>query len=381
MEYFLPTYEQAKEIAKANDELIFYENINYIDGYKISVFNYRLAQYKNFIEPIKGKNYKAYELRGLTFVFNKDGSLYKRYLLFHKFFNINQVTETMYSEIKGKKIKYIYNKDDGTLISFIKLPNGKILPRTKTSFDNNQVKEVKKILKKNNSIINFVSEMLDKGYTTMWEYVSFKNKIVLNYNDSKLILLKVRNNETGEYIDIEEFRNKGFEVVKKIKFDNLDEIISWVKTAENVEGVVVTFEDDFMIKIKTRWYFELHHLLTEEANREDFIIKMILEGTIDDLKSKLNKEIDKEKILWIEEIEKTTITFLNKKILEVKKLISNFNGNIKDFAIKYKKDKNFPIAIKIIKKKDDIYTVVKNWLLKSTNKLELARRFIIKKSI
>lgn len=380
MKYFLPTYEQAKEMVTSKGELVFYETINYIDGYKVSVFNYRLAQYMDFVEPVKGKNYKAYELRGLSFVFNKDGSLFNRFLLFNKFFNINQVTESMYDAVKDKKIKTIYNKDDGSLITFIKLPNGKIIPKTKMGFDNDQVLAVKKILKNNNKISKFVEECLEKDLVTMWEYVSFKNKIVLDYKETNLILLKVRNNNTGNYVDVEEFRGRGFDVVRKVyNFTDLNSITEWAETAKEVEGVVVTFEDEFMIKMKTKWYFDRHHLLTEESNREDYIIKMILEETIDDIRGQLDSKIDKERLLWIDKIEEITMSFLGERIKEVEKLVSKFDGDIKDFAIRYKKDKNFSMAINVIRGRTDTYTVVKDWLLKSTNKLEAARSFINRK--
>jgi hypothetical protein len=131
---FLPTYQQALEMVYSKGELVFYETKLVLEGYNISIFNYRLTQYNDFIEPVEGKNYNAFELRGLTFVFNKDGSLFKRYLLMNKFFNINQVTQSLYNNVKNKKIKSIYNKEDGSLISFIKLPNNNIVAKTKMGF-------------------------------------------------------------------------------------------------------------------------------------------------------------------------------------------------------------------------------------------------------
>lgn len=379
MNYFLPTYDEAKEMVNSRGELIFYENVSYIDGYKVSMFNYRLAQYSDFLEPVIGKNYKAHELRGLTFVFNLDGSLFKRYLLFNKFFNLNQVTESMYDVVKDKKIMSVYNKDDGSLISFIKLPNGRILSKTKMSIDNEQVGYVNSLLTR--EITEFVSECFEKDLVTMWEYVSFKNKIVLSYDDSNLILLKVRNNKTGEYLDVEEFKGRGFDIVEKVNFTDLNSISTWSNTAKDVEGVVVTFEDEFMVKIKTQWYLDRHHLLTEETNREDYIIKMILEETIDDVKGQLDSKIDKERLLWIENIENVVINFIKEKKKELELLLTNFDGNIKDFAIKYKKDKNFSMAMNVIRAKSDTYAVVKKLILKSTNRLLEAKTFIKTKTL
>ena len=211
MNYFIPTYEQALEMVNTRGELIFYESKFIIDDYNISLFCYRLATYNDFINPIIGKDYDARELRGISYVFDKDGT-YKTFIMLRKFWNINQVPETQLSLLSNKKIKYINNKEDGSLISFIKLPNNRIVSKTKMGFFNEQTTEVDDIVSKNINISNFLQECFDKDYITLWEYVSFKNKIVLNYNTSDIVLLRVRDKD-GEFIDIEKFRTRGCGVV------------------------------------------------------------------------------------------------------------------------------------------------------------------------
>jgi len=60
VEYFIPTYEECLQICESNDNLIFFESHHNVDGYNISIFNYRLAQPKDFeyedIEISDGKN-------------------------------------------------------------------------------------------------------------------------------------------------------------------------------------------------------------------------------------------------------------------------------------------------------------------------------------
>jgi len=376
--YFIPTYKQALEIvSKCN--IIFYETRYIIENTEISCFNYRLANYMHFVEPVTGKNYDARELRGLTFVKQPD-STYKHFLMLNKFWNVNQVTETLFDKVKDKKIKSVYNKEDGSLISFIKLPNGKVVAKTKMGFDNDQVVMANELYTKNVSMQKFIESQFEKGFVTMWEYVSFKNKIVLDYKETELILLRVRNNNTGEYVDVDQFRGLGFKVVESVKIDfDLVSIMKWLETAIDVEGVVITFEDDMMVKSKSEWYCARHHLLTEESNREDYIIEMVLKETIDDLKAQLNPVSDIERISWIENIEVIVRNFLVERVAEVEELVSKYNGDLKYFAIAYKKDKNFSLAINVIRGKCDAYTAVKNWLLVQTNHLEQARSFINKK--
>jgi T4 RnlA family RNA ligase len=361
-------------MVSSKGDLVFYETMHRIDGFKVSVFNYRLAQYSDFIEPVVGKDYFAHEMRGLCFVFNEDGSLFNRYLLLRKFFNLNQVTESLYDKVKDKKIKSVYNKEDGSLISFIKLPNGKVVAKTKMGFDNDQVDAVNKIYNENENIKLFIDECFEKDYSTMWEYVSFKNKIVLDYKDSNIVLLRVRNNKTGEYVDVEGFRGRGFDVVRTENFTDLDSIISWAETAKDVEGCVVTFEDDFMIKIKTTWYCDLHHLI-DSINREDYVAQMVLNETIDDAISNLDVVSDRELISWMKDIEIKIKKYMSKRISEVEELVSKHNGSMKDFALEYRKDKNFALAASVLKG-IDVFDVVKEVVRKETNKQGKAKDFL-----
>lgn len=149
---YIPSYEESLEMV-SKDDGSFYEVKNVVDGYKISVFNYRFAQFNDFILPLENKpNVRAHELRGLTFVFNKDGSLYNRYILLDKFFNINQVPDSMYSVVKDYDIKFVNNKEDGSVASFIKLPNGKVIGKTKMGFGNDQSVGINRVYNNNKDI-------------------------------------------------------------------------------------------------------------------------------------------------------------------------------------------------------------------------------------
>jgi T4 RnlA family RNA ligase len=380
---YLPTYEDAKAMVAENGELVFYETERYINGFKVSTFNYRLPLYTNFITPLKNKiEADAKELRGLTFVFNSDGSLYKRFLLMRKFWNVNQVPESMYSEIKDYELKSCYNKEDGSLITFIQLPDGKVVTKTKMGFDNEQTEAADRIYNSNEKINNFVNYCLDNDIISMWEFVSFKNRIVLNYDKENLILLKLRDNKTGNYLDIEEYRDNGFDIVEQEKY-TLDEFIELSETLTDKEGCVFTLIDkngnDLMVKKKTEWYFTQHNLVTNEINREDYVIKAVLTDVIDDIVAQLDKVRDADKILFINNIEEIVTDFLKERITEVEALVDKYDGSKKDFAIRYKKDKNFGLAMAVINNRNDVYTVVKEWLLYQTKRLEAARSFINRK--
>ena len=107
--YNLLTYDESVALTIGKDAP-FYESKLVVNNYSVSIFNYRLSQYSDFIDN------SAFEMRGISYVFNSDGSLFKRYLLLHKFFNLNQVEETQYSLIKDYKIKSISNKENYQMV-------------------------------------------------------------------------------------------------------------------------------------------------------------------------------------------------------------------------------------------------------------------------
>ena len=203
MKYFLPTYEQCRLICDANDNFTFYETRHKIDGFDVSIFNYRLAQPFIFTNPIPGRDdIKAYEMRGITFVWNKDGSLYSHFLLMDKFFNLNQSDCSCYALMKQETIKNITYKEDGSILTFIKLPNGKIVAKTKASFEADQAIRAQQFYDENVGIQNLVGYCLNNNIVPIFEFVGPTNRVVLKYAQTNLVLIKLRNNLTGEYIDV-----------------------------------------------------------------------------------------------------------------------------------------------------------------------------------
>jgi T4 RnlA family RNA ligase len=309
----IPTYEEAVEMCSGEDAP-FYESKYEVEGFPVSVFNYRLAQYKDFDNPIPSKpELKGFEMRGLTFVFNKDGSLFDRYVLLEKFFNLNQVPNSMYSVVKDYKIRYVNNKEDGSIATFVKLPNGKIVGKSKMGFDNDQANGINKIYKTNPDVKSFVDWSLNNNIVPIFEYVAPHNRIVLRYLEEELILLRLRDNKTGRHIDIKEHLDKiGSIKIAPFEDDNtLDDLIEKSKSEVDKEGWIVQFDNDHMVKIKTDWYFQRHGLLTNDIYREHIIIGYILDDKIDDILGQIPED------------EKETHERIHKIISIVKKEISN----------------------------------------------------------
>ena len=408
----IPTYEQALELCSGEDAP-FYESKMVVDGFNVSVFNYRLAQYKDFANPIPDKpELKGYEMRGLTFVFNEDGSLFNRYVLLEKFFNLNQVPDSLYSVVKNYKIKFVNNKEDGSIASFIKLPNGKVIGKSKMGFDNDQADGINRVYKTNKEIKSLVDWSLDNNIVPVFEYVAPNNRIVLRYPSEELILLRLRDNVTGKHIDIRDHLDK-VGTIRVAPFEDeikdLDQLIELTATQVDKEGSIVTCEDengrDFFFKLKTPWYMSLHGLLTDDLYREHIIIGYILDDKIDDILGQIPED-EKEAHIRINKIVDIVKKSISDKVSEIEKDYRQYvsmNISKKDYAINHRKNNpNFGFVMNMVKADDlkkmskeeilDIYDnmedyekslqrcepyeMAKMWLRDLTKRLNLSREWL-----
>ena len=408
----IPTYEQALELCSGEDAP-FYESKMVVDGFNVSVFNYRLAQYKDFANPIPDKpELKGYEMRGLTFVFNEDGSLFNRYVLLEKFFNLNQVPDSLYSVVKNYKIKFVNNKEDGSIASFIKLPNGKIIGKSKMGFDNDQADGINRVYKTNKEVKSLVDWSLDNNIVPVFEYVAPNNRIVLRYPSEELILLRLRDNVTGKHIDIRDHLDK-VGSIRVSPFEDeikdLDQLIELTATQVDKEGSIVTCEDemgrDFFFKLKTPWYMSLHGLLTDDLYREHIIIGYILDDKIDDILGQIPED-EKEAHIRINKIVDIVKKSISDKVSEIEKDYRQYvsmNISKKDYAINHRKNNpNFGFVMNVVKadnlkkmSKEEIldiydnmedyekalqrcepYEMAKMWLRDLTKRLNLSREWL-----
>ena len=383
----IPSYDDCVEMC-SQPESPFYETKLELEGFPVSIFNYRLAQYSDFVTPIKDKpNIKAYEMRGLTFIFNTDGSLYKRFLLLEKFFNINQVPESMYSIVKDYKIKFVNNKEDGSIASFIQLPNGSVYGKSKMSFESEQALGITKIYSENSDITNFVDWSLSNDIVAIFEYVAPTNRIVLRYGKEELILLRLRDNKTGKHIDIKDHLDKiGSIRIAPFRddFTDLDNLIELVGKEIDSEGCVVQATDengkDFLFKIKTPWYVALHGLLTDDIYKENIIIGYILSDKIDDILGQI-PETEPEahnRINKIIDIVKKSIVDKANDIRKSYQVFLDMGKNRKDYALKHRKDKNFGFVMAMADGIDP-YELSKKWLSNNTKRLMIARDWLKRK--
>jgi T4 RnlA family RNA ligase len=433
MKFNLLTKEQCDLIVASTDA--FYRADRVVEGVNVVLYDYRLASISDFVD------HQAFELRGLCFVEQEDGT-WKRNLLMNKFFNINQTTMNdvyhftledgsvvsfdedefvdsragvcwgkikcpcyvkendtivnhadakyiddtyrkdgndediddilnrykvvtkiklekrgwMYDDVKDKRIVAVANKEDGSVITFVKFPNGNIRAKSKMSFDSEQAVMAQKIFDEDEDIKTFVKDAMDADMVCVFELCSPENQIVLEYAETELILLQVRDDEDGVYYDREdleclvyntpirlarqhdlnEFQAEA-EMFNDGKDDILDRLLLQKEINQSdIEGWVVTFADGQMAKIKTNKYLSLHGLIGPDAFRENLLIKTIIDDNIDDVISALVPGAKRDRI--VELTEKVQHNF-DHLLVEYKKLRGEFYNvygeDRKNFSLQY----------------------------------------------
>ena len=168
------SYEECLKITKNNNA--FYEAKHTVEGCEVSMFDYYIANPTDFKDPLSDGSLNAQDMRGLTYIHTEDGP--KRFLHLHKFFNLNQCEDYLLDNLKDYTVTRVQDKLDGSLIRFVRFPNGKIRAKSKMSFESSQAKEAQKLLEEDENLYNFVSDTLDQGLAAIFEYVSPFNRIV-----------------------------------------------------------------------------------------------------------------------------------------------------------------------------------------------------------
>lgn len=376
----LLSYEQAKEIVAKNDN--FYEKVEIIDGYKVSIFNYILSVYDWFKTPFEGATYSAFEMRGLTFIHTENGPV--RFLHLHKFFNINENADSQVENLKHLKIVRVDEKLDGSMIRSIVLPNNRVMCKTKVGFTNDQSRMANACVEKQR-LNEFIQESLQSRIAAIFELCSPLNKIVVDYKDTELRLIQMRDEETGVYLDVHNhplvLKYKPL-VVERHSLMTFDELLQKQSTEEGKEGYIVTLEDGTMNKYKTMWYFERHKLI-DNASYENNLVKMICEETLDDALALLDK--DNERRVYAEEMQLFLSGHIRDLVVQAVELSKKHNGDQKKFAIENRSNPMFSIATKALNREPDgedlqgfILKAVKAQVANNCRRLEMARSYLNK---
>lgn len=340
------TKEQCDLIVEKSDA--FYRKETIVNGCDVHIYNYRLASWSDFNDPLGDGNTNAFDLRGLTFV--KEDGLWKRWVTLHKFFNYNETISYMRDDLISLEISHIDTKHDGSLIQFI-LVDGKWCAKSKTSFDSAQAERANKLFSKNKELRDFVKSEYAQGRTALFELTSPYNRIVLQYKRCSLNYLCSRDLETGLYTNtnINLVHELGLEKRPQTEHQ-LNRLECLQELVENEEGWIVTFSNGQIVKFKTRWYFQMHKAKDDLMTNNVTLLELVLDELLDD--SLALFEPDNEFRVELERKAKMIRDYYNHNLAEVESFVNDYltgkYGSRKEFAIQNSKHKYFNVACQLL---------------------------------
>src|SRR6056297_271603 len=299
MFYDFPIIERIEDVLPAiegRDEFIVaerdhYKVVNYNVGYEDTFTIDENDVMENHGRMIP-KGVMRRELRGI--IFDRSGKLISR--PFHKFFNIGEREETQLHNIDLSGDHVIMEKMDGSMIrplryfdehgsEVIKL--GTKMGITDTALEAEAYFET---LSQGDryAMAHFMVNMTRQGLTPLFEFVSPDNRIVIEYDQANLVLLAIRDNRTGDYLEMDR-------VCKLASADNitvvhmygqveasLDEYVARQRGRDGREGDIIRFADGHMLKIKNDWYVRIHKV-KDKIRTDRHILSLVLENEIDDV--------------------------------------------------------------------------------------------------
>jgi RNA ligase len=220
------------------------------------------------------------ECRGL--IFDRAGNIMSR--PFHKFFNINEREETQAHCVDISQPHVIMEKMDGSMIRPI-FVDGHLRLATKMGVTEVAMQAEAWLAAQDPILKQWMAIMMIQDITPIFEWVSPFNKIVLAYETADLVLLALRNNITGEYLDVGDPKDdKLWTVVPQYGrvTGNLNSYIDRQRGAEGREGDIIRFADGHMVKVKNDWYVRIHKTVDRIVFDRN-IVALILNEEIDDV--------------------------------------------------------------------------------------------------
>jgi RNA ligase len=130
-------------------------------------------------------------------------------------------------------------------------------------------------------------EALERGFTPIYEFISPNNKIVLHYNEPRLVRLNLRHTKTGTYYsDFAETDGP----IRNHCVGNIQEILDSIKKASDLEGAVIKFHNNQrFIKFKADDYVAMHKVV-DETTQEKNVLALIMDDKLDDVIPLIAKE-------------------------------------------------------------------------------------------
>ena len=259
--------------------------------HELNSFNKKLLGFKYTTNTVYSEDWDNVSLHARGIVFDyATGEVLAR--PFDKFFNLGEMIDTETGELKPiagyvkqhlgfdnlsgdyKHQKFrVMDKLDGSL-GIVFWTGVDWYVKTAGSFESDQAKWANDWF---DMLIN--PNVLDKSKTYLFEIIYNEDKHPIEYDFEGLVLLGIVDTQTG----IEEPLSEILRVAKELnirhaevlEFTDFDEVVKYAKALPKTkEGVVITFENGFKLKVKGDEFLALQkifHFLTKDVVYENFL--------------------------------------------------------------------------------------------------------------
>lgn len=257
---------------------------------------------------------------------------------FRKFFNLEEHQGPLPAETPELATKH----DGSLLIVFFDGDNWRAC--TRGSWQNPQIDAAYRWLEDN-------AHKLDEQFTWLFELVAPWNRIVVNYDAERMILIGMIEPGTGECVSYEELaeeaERRGLEACEFVA-QPLD-AVDLSRPFDNSEGYVARFSDGFRVKLKFDDYKRIHAMLSTASTKK--VVEILASGKREALENMPDEFMD-----WIRAEEARVMEHYTALEYEAQKLADRTKGCVtqKDKAlIILEGEKHLhPIAFSIINGKD-----------------------------
>jgi len=342
------------------DILNVYINKNLIIANKHPEYDLWLLNYSPKVSF--GRCWDLFSLSSRGMVIDANGNIIARCL--KKFFNYNEPNPY---DIDLNQSYKIFDKIDGSTMHLFWYDHiNQWIIASRDSFISEQVIEAQKILKLKSY------DILDKKFTYIFEIIYPQNKIVVDYGNTRdLILLTRIETKTGietNYNDLIKLYSKVFTLVERLnlKIKNINELKKFEE--DNKEGFVIKYADGNRLKFKFDSYVKLRGIMTNVSNIT--VWEYLMNNYNFD---NLLKKIPDEFLTWI----KNTAKLLQDQFNEIERLVLkeffriyyvNKITNRKEFAAQAIKTNYQQILFKLYERKpynELIWNLIKPTISKS----------------
>lgn len=273
------------------------DHMRYGDLYR--VFSYHFTDNHSWKRP------DSLESRGIMFELDKQTFRPIRIASRppHKFFNAGEVSFIDYG-----KPKYVMNKADGSLISSFLDSSGELRLKSKTSIDSVFANTAMKLLEQSQHrfLQIWLRGMESSGWTVNMELVSPDNRVIVGYDEPRLVVLNARQRDTGQYYPFDMIPSEYFVGTQDVS------VLDDIKTATNIEGYVVIDDKGEWTKHKCDWYL-LRHKAKNFVETPRAFMELVLLDESDDVLALMHDqpEVLKELESMKHKVVTTANTFIN----------------------------------------------------------------------